>query len=356
MYVYEDIINQLGSHQKLNKILTSNLTWIHKSFIVNNNSGSSAYSTLLNNWSEPYPETTGYLIPVLLQAEQHFPKLGFRDLAFNQINFFKNHLSNNGGIGLQDKVYFFDNTQILLGLVALYKEEQNDALYNIIDSIYNWSISLIDNNGCVSDYNFKKAYTPAYYLRSVWALLLTEKTLGRDHDATIRLLSKLLSYKTHNSAFENWSFDGDSFAFTHSIVYCYRGLWESALILDRKDLQEKAIQSIESLVKRIKIDPCGFAGRYNQQWKPDHSFICTAGNAQLALLLLSINKHTQSEFFLHIVPELLRPLVQSRWMGHYNALPSSLPIWGKYQRFRFTNWTQKFYSEVLLKILTPLNA
>ena len=33
------------------------------------------------------------------------------------------------------------------------------------------------------------------------------------------------------------------------------------------------------------------------------------------------------------------------------AIPSSIPLYGPYQRFKYTNWTQKFYCDATMSVM-----
>ena len=346
-----EIVNMLGGKQHLLKCLESNLAWIKKSFIRNNHKGSSAHRSIMGFWSAPYPETTGYLIETLVQGSAFYPDMELQQLSEKQLDFFADIKNEDGSFSMGDDNYFFDNSQILFGLIELQKLTPNLLIDVYTEGLYYWLLDCINSKGTVVKNNYVPNYCPSYYSRSLWAVLKYEMLNGIPFSQKVRaFLNQILSLQSDNGAFKNWSFDGSASAFSHSIIYTYRGLWESALIINDQSLVEQLIKSVCDINKLIAAHK-GLAGSYDQFWNGDYAFICSAGNAQHAALLLEMYKYTMDEGLLDNIPLLLRPLNQSIKLDKASPVPSSIPIWGKYQRFRYTNWTQKFYSDALMSLL-----
>jgi len=349
----QQIIDQLGGKTHLDACLKKNLSWLKRSFDVNKNKGSSAYRHILGYWSTPYPETTGYLLPTLLLSSDYLKDASLSDLAFDQLDCFESLLSESGAIEYNGKYYFFDNSQILLGLCEMYQSQPSKQVRFLAERIAAWMTDLIDADGSLTSNTFTPGYTPSYFSRSAWALLKAAQQFETiSSEAAIRLLYYIMKLKRSNNSFECWSFDGNPQAFSHTIIYTLRGLWESSLILNDPQVRETSLSCIRTLTEMVKNHSGKLAGSYDPAWKGDYSYCCTAANAQLAVLLMRVYEHLRDPFWLDTIGPLLYPLVYRQTIIHRAAIPSSLPVWGKYQRFRYTNWSQKFYSDALLLLLS----
>jgi len=347
------------SNAQLNRELSLTLRWILKSFAVNNNLGSSMYQHFLGYWSQPYPETTGYLIPSLLKAFQITGIKDYSELAIKQLDYFKTIACEDGSFLSKPstgEIYFFDNAQILLGLTALYQHNKACVDPDVLYRLYNWLIEQIDATGTQVSNNYRNQQTPSYYSRACWPILQFEKSFTLKHNhKTLKLLDTLWQKRKNNAYIIDAGFDNNEFVLTHLLTYCYRGFYESFQLLG----DDARVEELIGLLKRFKKhttheDRSILYGAYNSSWQSDNSFVCSTGNAQLALLILIINKSKHSDDLLLWCEDLLRPLLDEKKKiihRHTGALPSSIPVWGKYQRFRYTNWTQKFYCDLIMALI-----
>ncbi len=347
-----DIISQLGGRHSIEKALSENLNWIVKSFARNKNLGSSGWSNILGQFSDPYPETTGYLIPTLLTASHYTGNVLLLSVAKKQIGFF-NSIQNIDGSYYQSlknkSPIVFDTSQILLGLCSIYHHEPDSYVLDQINSSLNWLNSLLDERGFFSAYNFTEKNCPAYYTRVFWAMIRAHHIVGTTPNHLIfNGIDSILKQINSNNSFSQWGFDNETFVLSHNIIYTLRGLYEIALLTDDKEMLSTTISCIDSIVSKI-IDNDKFYGAYDQTWNPDRSFVCSVGNAQLAYLLISLDVNKYTKAIKIVLQDLLQN--QSRIGPNKGAIPSSLPIWGRYQRWRYTNWTQKFFCDALLLLL-----
>jgi len=349
------IQDNIGNQEELLSSLQLNINWIKKSFKSNKGQGSSMYATSWGSWSEDYPETTGYLLPTLIRSSGILKDKKLKALAINQIAYFKSLQLNSGAFKVSEsKAYgnVFDSSQIMLGLIEIHSVINNDDVQQMIIRCYNWLISVINNEGIFIKANYKKNYNPSYYSRILWPLLLAEKLITNKSSKSQLLYKYLKSLLNKNGTFNKCSFDGSPFAFTHNLIYSYRGLLESAKILNDIEFIKKLEVHLSNICDKI-IKSNAFYGEYDSQWNGNSSFICSTGNAQLIVVLISIYKKTKNIKVLKVCSILMKPLLKSQrnYLFNKGAVPSSIPVWGKYQRYRYTNWTQKFYADALLDLI-----
>jgi len=347
----KSITDQLGGVSSLNKSLHLNLNWIKKSIDHNNGLGSSAYRTLWGTWSGVYPETTGYLIPTLLNASQFTKDEIWFDYAKKSVAFLKTIQNEDGSFykSIENpKPIVFDTAQILFGFCAYH--EKFSGQKEVIKNAYSWLLSQINDKGLFINYNYVLNYNPAYYSRIFWPMLCAEKLLQiPTHHKIEKGLENILQLQNENGSFNDWSFDKNKDALTHTIVYTLRGLWECADSLPHLKLEEACVKSVDVLLSL----PAVFAGAYNQNLHGDFSFVCSVGNAQMAVLLNKIYTKKKNPKYLEPIVGLLKPLLKSQSHSIFNsgAIPASIPFYGKYQRFRYTNWTQKFFVDAILELI-----
>jgi len=343
----------IGDKKSLLSALEKNISWIKKSFSVNKSLVSSKYWSLWGKWSIDYPETTGYLLTKLIRSSGTLSDQTLINLASLQVNYLKGLQLNTGGFNVSkssQESYVFDSAQIMLGLISIYKINKEARV------LINWLISLLNNNGQFVSSNYKQDYNPSYYTRILWPILLAEQLLSTSSNKTLKLYAYLKSLLNENGSFNKCSFDGSPFAFTHNLIYSYRGLWESSNLLNDKEFITVLENNLSSISDKI-IKDNSFNGEYDVEWKTKKPFVCSAGNAQLVVLLLSIYKKTKNHNLLKPCHVLMQPLIKQQsksFLFNKGGLSSSIPIWGKYQRFRYTNWTQKFYSDALIELLSLL--
>ncbi len=354
----DKIIEDLGGIQKITASILANLRWVIKSFEVCDYRGSSASRKITGQWAAAYPETTGYLIPTLVSAAEAFPQLGLIDIATKQLSYYVDLQNPDGSFPSQAKgspPYVFDTAQILLGLISLASiVTPSDQALLLIRKTKNWLQNQLSHEGNFQDHNFVSGYNPSYYSRIAWPLATAEVIIDSKVSPGTKQFIKLLSDRqTDALSFVDWSLYPNKLALTHNIAYTLRGLWECGELLNDKKLKKKVIYSLSKLSEVIQQHK-QVAGRYDENWQGDYTFQCSTGNAQLALLYLLVFERTKKVSFLAIVSLLLKPLIaaQRRFSLNNGAIPSSIPVWGRYQRFQFSNWTQKFYIDALSKLLS----
>lgn len=347
-------IKSLGGLAYLKKALEGNISWIIKSHEATSFNGSSKYRTVFGKWAEAYPETTGYLLPTLKNADTIIRSKDIKQCLKSNIEYLKSLFHQEGYFDSGDgNIFVFDNSQILLGL--LLTEDLNDGIKELTYKNYSWLLKNISPDGVFINYNYKKNYNPSYYARIAWALLLFEKKNGLNHNQkTKTLLSYITSLQKENKHFKNASFDGSQKSFTHTIIYSYRGLWESYHLLEKTNVLDRLYNDVLEIVTNLNLSKKSFYGIYDDKWQTKTIALCCAGNAQLAILLLSMYEYRSNPVFLEVIKQLLRPLLKAQKKPHFfntGGIPSSIPTWGPYQRFKYTNWTQKFFSDALIRLI-----
>ncbi len=352
----ENVISKLGGREKLMDSLEVNLSWLMASFKANGNQGSSGTCTLRGKWGPAYPETTGYLIPTLYRTGQMLGKQEACELALDQLAFLKKIQNADGSFfqSVDNQVpIIFDTAQILEGLLFFaHMNKDPEPILKMVILAVDWLGTQLDEEGLFTNYNYVENFNPAYYARVAWLMASAELIkYSKPRTKTKALIKRITGLQLENKAFSDWSFHPDQPAYTHTIAYTLRGLTECVDILNDRKLRKTVTASVRKM-KDLILDE-GVAGSYDKDWNGDHSFTCATGNAQLAILFTMMYRRSGHKSYLEALVPLLKPLIkkQRKRFIHKGAIPSSIPISGPYQRYTYTNWTQKFYCDAILDLV-----
>lgn len=329
------------------------LDWLHRSFAATGGRGFSHSYHPLFGWAKAYPETSGYLLPTLLDYAAVFHDPSLVELAEKCCEWLISIQLPGGafpGLLAGSKTpSVFNTSQILFGLSAMGKQAEA-----ALESAVNWLLDQREPAGYWIKHAFVKGYSPAYYSRLIWAMLEANKKLQVADCETF--MGQSLSWYTHQYLLDSnpsrWSFSSNETAYTHTIAYTLEGFWEAGQLLDQTRIQELVIQNADTLLKEREKAGGRTAGRYGAGWKGDFHFICVTGNAQLSVLYHKLYLGTGFEKYRTASLELLSEILPAQKMAGRpaikGALPGSMPFWGGYLPFRYPNWATKFFLDALL--------
>src|SRR5690606_18808771 len=98
---------------------------------------------------------------------------------------------------------------------------------------------------------YVNGFTPSYYTRVIWPILWANIHL-KDQEVHDKMQTALKYYTdkiTPKKSIEDWAFRKNQKAFTHTIAYTIRGLYESSLILNDSELNKTSIMLADKVMK-----------------------------------------------------------------------------------------------------------
>lgn len=347
--------------------LRSAMSWLERSVEVCGG-GSSHSFWVWGRWSDPYPETTGYLIPTLLDYARYTSSEAPAEAACGLGEWLLSIQAEEGfWHGLthpppEPNPSTFNTAQILLGLCALHRTDPDGPWLSAAQKGARWLVDGLDSKGRWSDGNYQGDFNPSYYTRVAWPLLEVWALTGNPEvrDAAERVLSRVLERRRDNGEFRGWGFEPNAPAFSHTIAYTLRGFVESARLLeDWSTYAEPAEKALNLLYRHAELSNGALPGEYEKGWEKNTDFTCLTGNAQVAICLLKYESRESDLRLVNAACKLVDSVMdhqsQSRLVsGMQGAIPGSSPLWGKYMRFRYPNWAAKFYCDVLLLLIRRL--
>jgi len=328
-------------------------------FVASPEPGLGSYH-LLDGWSAPYPETTGYIIPTLyaLSDRLHRPDLGQRAqrAAIWLLTIQRSDGGWQGGrIGEGRPSVVFNSAQVVRGFMATHTRTGDQVYLDAALKCCDWIIRVQEADGSWARHNFLGA--ARVYDAYVAAPLLRMHAItgdGRYRDAALRQLEWVLTRQRPNG----WFSDADNTLrhndrpITHTIAYTIDGMIESYGFVRDERLLHAAQLAVDGLLDAFVRDG-RIAGRYDAQWRGSEASI-TTGCAQMAIiwqrLFLITGEARYAEGRDRMVAWLIG--VQRSLMngpeGARGALPGSVPLWGRYEKFACPNWAAKYFADALL--------
>jgi hypothetical protein len=336
------------------------LEWLMRS-VEHGRGGSSAHFSFGGGWSKPYPETSGYLVPTLLELEREHPDLGAKEAARGigrwLLSIQNTDGSWNGGLhpSRTARASVFNTGQILEGMLCLHRDNAGAGFLSAAARGANWLVSKQDSSGLWPAGDYRASATPSYYTHVLWPMLEVWLETGehRLRASAEAGLAAILARKRDNGSIERWGFgDGDR-AFTHTIAYTLRGLLECSRILDAwDDIGSHAVPALERMLRKSELNGARLAGEFDAEWNATSSFECLTGSAQTAINLLLWEREVDDLRIVSAAARLVDRVCDTQNLRHpmpgiRGAVAGSWPIWGRYMTLRYPNWAAKYHCDAL---------
>lgn len=359
----------IPSLSRYNTHLQATVDWLQTS-IKNGNGGSSAHYSRIKGWSAPYPETTGYIIPTLLDASSQLNdanlasqaiKLGEWLLDLQNVDGWWPGGLYTGNSPLNPSV--FNTAQILDGLVSLYHFTKHEKWLKAADRGSIWLAKNVDAAGLWKIGNYREGVNPSYYTQVTRPMLQAWEITSNDDvkNAALRALRRILALRTDKGVFSGWGFDENKPAFTHTIAYTLRGFIESAIMLnDWQEFGEPCLTALNRLARKADFNQGKLPGAYYEDWRAVNWYSCLTGNVQVALCLLQIEQKQPDLRLVNSAAKLVDYVCscQNITSSNHNirgAVAGSSPLIGRYMFMRYPNWAAKYHADALIMLNARLS-
>ncbi len=334
------------------------MTWLFRAQDVQNDSGFGTFY-LKKGWTSSYPETSGYIIPILLLAARVYQWPEARNRALDCANWLLSIQHPNGGwaggyVHQNRPPIVFNTAQVIRGLLAAYQETKHIKYLDAATRAGQWLCTIQNALGYWQNHvylNQIRVYD-TYVAAPLAALyLVTQNEVFKQ--AVERQCDWAIQQKQMPNA---WFRDADNTVknnhkpITHTLAYTLDGLIECGLLFNRNDWVEAGAQTAKKLAE-LALSHQGLMGRYNSKWEGSEAFLQT-GAAQLCIAWQRLENPNQPiwlEARLKVMGQLRANQIPS-WAGRNLAggLFGSSPFWGRYEAFGIPNWGVKYYLEALL--------
>lgn len=351
----------LASQLRYRQYREHTAAWLLRS-VARGKGGSCAHFSPALGWSRPYPETTGYLIPTLLQLGATLNDARCTAAALSTGDWLLKIQSADGSWhgGLHPNANargsVFNTGQILKGMMALYRHTRQAIWLDAAQRGLAWLLRGMGPDGLWPPGDYQAQQTPSYYTHVAWPMLEVWSETGeqRVREAVEKFLRAILRRRRDNGVIAGWGFTDNGPAFTHTIAYTLRGFQECARLLDNyAEYGQPMEAALEVLLRKAELRGGRLAGEFDEQWQATGDYVCLTGNAQLAICLLLMEQRQPDLRIVNGAAKLLDFVggVQRRssWVpGVRGGVAGSYPLWGRYMRLRYPNWAGKYFCDALL--------
>ena len=350
--------------------LRAAVEWIKRMQDVAGEQGVSAMYSFRHGFFPPYPETTGYIVPTLLDVKALHGDQDAGRRALRMAAWLADIQMACGGIQAgyygpdpsgvlstdRPQPSAFNTGQVMLGWNRCYRETGEPLYRDASLRAAGWLLSLQQSDG-----SWPKGFTRhpsnprrSYETRVAWALielglLLDER---RFIAAGRKNIEWALSRQQPNGWVQGCGFTSEEWAFTHTIAYVCEGILESALLLKEETWVTTVGRILEPL--RVAFEGRRFLpGTFDERWRPRKAFSCLPGSAQVSALWLRYGHLTGADRFIEAGRRLNAFLMRTQDLttgnsGVWGALAGSYPISGDYCPWSYPNWGVKFFVDSLL--------
>ena len=359
------------------------IRWLKAAQDAQPDGGVSALYTLARGWHRSFPETTGYIIPTMLNAWQATGDQACYDRAVRMGEWLLGVQHGEGWFpgdraGSFSGPSVFNTGQILFGLVRMHQVTGEARYLDAAHRAGTWLAAEQDADGAWRRWDYL-GQTHTYNTRTAWALLLLAGSTGDDacRRAGRANVHWAAAQADPTGFFAGCAFDAQaegrrygvwkslativrhrnlpSFytkASLHAIAYTIQGLLEAAWLLEDAAAEAVARRAAAALAERQRAGP--LAGYYGTAWRREASSRCLTGIAQMCIVWLRLHavRGEPLEPAVRASRYLLRcQKLHSRNPALRGALAGSDPLYGLYQPFRYPNWAAKFWADALLLLI-----
>ncbi|WP_024512620.1 hypothetical protein [Bradyrhizobium sp. ARR65] len=342
------------------------LTFIMRSIAQCKGRASSKGYKVGKGWLPPSRETSGYIIPTLLDLAERLNRPELASTAEGMGEWLSEVQEPSGGfieheLRRDGKPVVFNTGQILHGFNALILRRGRQDLVPYARRAADFMVSSTDGNGSfVRNDRFEIAH--AYNVRSAWALLTLGRLLGDKtyEDVALANAEWTVAQQTANGFFLNNIFQPGCNANTHGIAYVLQGLIEIHCISGRQ-LYVAAVRRTADRMISLYCASRHLVSEIGENWELLSSHVCLTGYAQLAIVFFRLYRLTGDKRYLNAGLDLLDDVaatqdVTSPKTPHYGGIKGSLPIYGRYAPLQYPNWATKFFIDALLAKQAALKA
>lgn len=311
-------------------------------------------------WAASYPETTGYIIPTLLEVAARRKDEVLRARARRMLDFLTRiqlpeGAFQGGVIGATPvRATTFNTGQILLGLAAGTREF-GGAYESAMHRAARWLVDTQDSDGAWRKHGspFTASGEKAYETHVAWGLFEAARLAPAEKygEAGLANVRWALKSQRPNGWFENCDLLDPRRPLTHTLGYALRGILEAyRFTADRGTADaaflDAALVTGRGLLGALRPDG-SLPGLLDQDWRAAADWCCLTGNVQVAHCWFLLARLTRDEKFLR-AGKLANRFVRRTMRldgpeGIRGGVKGSFPVWGEYLSYEYPNWAAKFF-------------
>lgn len=318
--------------------------------------GYSRRYSLLTGWDRCYIETTGYIIPTLLNVSQALGEPKYRESAIRAAEWLLKVQTAEGAFTDIDnyRPQVFDTGQVLLGLNRMFRETGDERYLASAKRASRWLVDNQEPDGSWVRFAYR-GRPHSYYSRVAAALIESGQLSGIEEYvfSGTKNLEWVAAQRQSNGYFRHSEFNAGEDAFLHTIAYILEGFSMAFQSTGERRWADLLIDGAEVLAGLSNKHGL-LHSRYDREWRTRDMEYCTTGLAQYAGICFDVADISSEKAFRDRGMCVMRQLIRWQQSGGPDidgAIQSSVPLWGCYGGMNFYNWNAKFLLDNLLKAI-----
>jgi hypothetical protein len=319
--------------------------------------GVARHYSLVGGWSASYPETTGYIVPTLIEQARLRNDPALRERVLRMLDWLVSIQFPDGGfqggtIGQEPRVPVTFNTgQILLGLAAGVAEF-GDAWRPAMNRAADWLAATQDEDGCWRRFPtpFARADDKSYETHVAWGLLEAARLDPSRNwgEAGLAQVRWAIGRQRPNGWMADCCLEEPHQPLTHTLGYALRGILEAWRFSGDPAFLAAGTRLAEGLLGCVDAGDSGrLPGRLTAEWRPAVDWVCLTGSVQIAHCWLMLYQDTGETRWLEAARRVngfvRRTVAVDGPPETRGGVKGSFPVDGDYGTFEYLNWAAKFF-------------
>ena len=314
-------------------------------------------------WQASYPETTGYIIPTMIEAAGYLRDSSLKQRAIEMADWEIDIQMSSGAVmgsvvTAKPTPAVFNTGQVIFGWLAVYSETQGTRYIEAATRAGDYLVSVQDDGGLFDSGDSKFALKGAttYNARVAWALAELGRLTGEPKytDAACKNIDNALRKQNQSGWFSDNCLNDPENPLLHTIVYATRGVLETGILLNESRYVSAALKALDSLLNCQRKDG-GIPGRLDKSWSPKAGWDCITGDAQASIAWLRAHSITSENKYKEAARNAIDFVKKTQNLSHKNpgirgGVKGSFPFDGEYGQFELLNWAAKFFCDALMMI------
>jgi hypothetical protein len=347
------------------------LDWLLESQTVTGSGGFAAAYSFKDGWLPPYPETTGYIIPTLLEAHAVLGDARLGQAAMSAAVWELEIQLPSGAIqagyrGADPQRFWteevvpaaFNTGQVVIGWNRAFQETGDRRFLDASSHACRFLVDCLDEDGI-----FRRGLSPAptnptraYYTRVAYAMAWTGRLTGESafETAARRHLDWVVSRQQPDGWFLHAGFHDDDTPLTHTMAYTAEGLVDAGELLGENRYVDASRRHVTAAAHACERRGMMLPAQFTSGWKSADRFCCVPGNAQFAALWCRFGRRDGDLPLVNTGLKMVDWLKQRQSLdnlapGIRGGLAGAWPIDGGYSTYTYVNWAAKYFVDALLE-------
>lgn len=359
-------VSHLNEHQNqvddksLTKALNELAGWFkyNQSVMKENGFGTFYFES---GWTSSYPETTGYIVPTLLEYAQFQNKNEFEAIAKKALDWLISIQKPSGGwqsgyIHQNRDEIVFNTGQVLRGLTAGFKHFNAKEYLDSAIKACAWLVSIQNENGSFDKHVYlDRARVYDSYVVAPMLEVYELSKIETFKTCAIKNIEWIIREKQLDNGWfqdcDNTSHKNDK-PILHTISYTIDGILDCGIYLQNSEFIKSATKPADILLNKF-LEDGKLSGRFDKDWKGSEQLI-TTGCAQISIIwekLFTATGDIKYQQGFQNMNSLLVAIHQRNTPeteDTHGAIFGSFPFWGRYEGFGCPNWASKYMMDSLL--------